>query len=125
MCVCVCVCVQYINVVKFTISSSGERPLLRQLQLLEGRGGRKVRVRDSVAPYWKELAIALGFDGPRIEVIDQKSHRNPEEACREVFIRWLDGDYDLKPVTWDSLIRCLIHAGLVDVADLLKEIVRP
>ena len=69
------------------------------------------------------MAIALGFDGPAIEIIDQKVLRNPEEGCREMFVRWLDGGNDIKPVTWDTLIQCLIHAGLLDVANSLKECV--
>ena len=101
--------------------TAGEQPYLRQLQMLEGCGGRKLRIMHEVTPHWKKLAIALGFDRPEIEIINQKALRDPEEACREMFGRWLDGDSDLEPVTWDALIQCLIHAGLVDVADNLKE----
>ena len=99
----------------------GALPDIRQLQVLEGRGRRKLRIMHEVTPHWKSLAIALGFDGPGIEIINQRALRDPEEACREMFVRWLDGDNDLEPVTWDALVQCLIHAGLVDVADNLKE----
>ena len=78
-----------------------------------------------VSPRWKNLAIALGFDGPGIEIIDQKSLRSPEEACREMFVRWLDGDHYLaEPVTWDTLVQCLIHAGLADIANSVGNIIK-
>lgn len=80
-----------------------------------------MRIIDRVSPHWKSLAAALGFDHPRIETIDQTVFRRPEDACREMFGRWLDGGYGLERVTWDSLIRCLMHAGLVDTADSLRE----
>ena len=80
-----------------------------------------MRIIDRVSPQWKSLAAALGFDLARIEVIDQTAFRRPVDACREMFGRWLNGDYDLEPVTWDSLIQCLMHAGLMDTADSLKE----
>ena len=73
-----------------------------------------------VTPHWKEVAITLGFDGPGIEAIDQTAFRNPEDACHEMFVRWLDEDNGLVPVTWGTLIQGLIDAGLVDVADSLK-----
>ena len=57
-----------------------------------------------------------------MECIDQKALHDPREACREMFGHWLDGDDELEPVSWDSLVHCLIDAGCVDLADRLKEI---
>ena len=49
----------------------------------------------------------------------------PKEACHRVFTKWLDGGDGLcKPVTWGTLIQCLIDAGLVDIAEELEEILR-
>ena len=97
-----------------------DQPKLHELQLLEGVDGRKVRVIEGVAPDWKDLAIALGFDKSRIKTI-KKDYRVSMEACQEMFMRWLDGEHDLaQPCTWDTLINCLSNASFVDVACSLR-----
>ena len=83
-----------------------------------------MRAIEGVAYKWKELAMSLNFDGPRIESIDIGALCKPEEACRQMLVKWLDGDDDLRgPVIWATLIQCLIDAGLVDMADRLKELI--
>ena len=68
------------------------------------------------------MAIALGFDGPRIQIIEQNRFRQPEEACFEMFTRWLDKEHDLKPPTWHYLIQCLEDTGrLKDLARDLRQ----
>ena len=97
-------------------------PSLEALHLLESHGGRKVRIIDSVASQWVELAKAMGFGEEDIDRIRNTFCLN-HEACQEMFIKWLEGDEHLiSPVTWGTLIQCLIDSGLVDVADNLKEI---
>ena len=60
-----------------------------------------------------------------IRSIEMGAHFQPEEACHRVFTKWLDGGDGLcKPVTWGTLIQCLIDAGLVDIAEELEEILR-
>ena len=79
-----------------------------------------------VAPDWKSLAIALRFDEPRIKIIEKDYRASYEEACQEMFIRWLNGEHDLAaPCTWDTLIRCLKHAGLTKVVDCLRKTLAP
>ena len=98
---------------------------MKDLQLLKCRSGRRLRVLDTVAADWRYLATSLGFEGPVIECVEIESLLQPEEACHQVFTKWLDGGDGLcKPVTWDTLIQCLIDAGLVDIAEKLKEILR-
>ena len=92
--------------------------------MLEGVGGRKVRVIERVAPDWKDLAIALGFDQSRIKTIGKDYRGSMEEACQEMFMRWLDGEHDLQPCTWDTLIKCLRRAAFGSVADSLREILK-
>ena len=96
---------------------------MKDLQLLKCRSGRRLRVLDTVAADWMYLAISLGFEGPVIECIEMESLMRPTEACHRVFTKWLDGGDGLcKPVTWDTLIQCLIDAGFVDTAEQLEEI---
>ena len=102
-----------------------DQPKLHELQLLEGVNGRKIRVIERVAPDWKDLAIALGFDQSRIMIIEEDCRGRVERACQEMFMRWLDGEHDLaQPCTWDTLIKCLRRAGCMDVASSLRTILR-
>ena len=103
----------------------GDQPKLHELQLLEGVDGRKVRVIERVAPDWKDLAIALDFDQYRIKTMEKDYRASMEEACQEMFMRWLAGGHDLaQPCTWDTLIKCLRRAGFMDVANSLRTILR-
>ena len=108
-----------------TINFVDRKPKLSELRLLSGHRGRKVKVIEGVGDKWKDLARSLDFSETRINSIDTGApHEQPEEACQEVFIEWLDGDDDLRsPVTWDTLTQSMIEAGLVDMAEQLKELV--
>jgi hypothetical protein len=75
---------------------------------------------ERVIPKWKQVAIALGFNGSRIEAIEIGAHYQPEDACLKMFSDWLAGGHDLKPPTWDILIQSLRAAKLPEMADLLK-----
>ena len=88
--------------------SIGERPELHLLHMLISRRNHKIiRVIEGVAGEWEVLAHELGFDTPRIKIINRQFVCEPEEACIAMFSRWLDGEHDLKPPTWHSLIQCL------------------
>ena len=105
----------------FCLIVSGEWPKLHELQSLEGIDGRELRVIKTVAPKWKHVAIALGFAIRKIRAIERDYQWNMEKACMEMFMSWLEGGPDLaQPITWDTLIMCLRHAALIDVADRLK-----
>ena len=74
---------------------------------------------EGVAPDWKDLAIALGFDHSRIMIIEEDCQGRVERSSQEMFMRWLDGEYDLvQPCTWDTLIKCLRCAAFFNVHKL-------
>ena len=99
----------------------GKTPKLHELQRLEFDKGREsLRIMERVTPKWKQVAIALGFNGSRIEAIEMGALRQPEDACLKIFTGWLAGGHDLKPPTWDALIQSLTAANLPEIADLLK-----
>ena len=86
-----------------------------------------MKIIEGVGDKWKDLARSLNFSEPRIDsIVDAGASREQsEEACQRIFSEWLDGDDDLKgPVTWDTLIQSTIDAGLMDMADTLKELIR-
>ena len=98
----------------------GNTPKLHQLQLLKFPDGTELRIMEKVAPKWDEVAIALGFDGTRIETMEIGAHYQPRNACRKMFNCWLAGSHDLKSPTWDVLIQSLSAAKLTEIADLLN-----
>ena len=99
----------------------GKKPELYELQLLEFDNGRKLlRIMEEVTPKWKQVAIALGFNGSRIETIEKGALHQPEDACLKMFTDWLAGGHDLQPPTWDVLIQSLRAANLPEITDLLK-----
>ena len=99
----------------------GKTPELYELQLLEFDKGREsLRIMERVTPKWKQVAIALGFNGSRIESIEMGAPWRPEDACLKMFTGWLAGDHDLRPPTWEVLIQSLRAANLSEIADLLK-----
>ena len=103
----------------------GNTPKLRQLQLLKFPDGTELRIMEKVAPKWEEVAIALGFDGARIETIEIGAYCKPRIACRKMFIDWLSGGHDLKRPTWGSLVQSLRAAKLTEiVADLLSHTIK-
>ena len=99
----------------------GKRPQLYELQLLEFDKGREpLRIMEKVIPIWKQVAIALGFNGSRIEAIEMGALRQPDDACLKMFTGWLAGGHDLRPPTWDILIQSLRTVNLPEIADSLK-----
>ena len=94
---------------------------MRELQHLEGKNGRSVRIIETAAHSWQNVAIALDFDGPQMKSIERDYPSRSEDACREMFVKWLDGDPNLRsPVSWDTLIDCLEKARLEDLAENVK-----
>ena len=73
-----------------------------------------------LAARWKDVAISLGFDVPRIETIERDSFYKHEDGCRKMIGIWLDGDHDLQPATWATLIKCVKKANLSGEADKLR-----
>ena len=99
----------------------GKTPELHELQLLEFDKGRKsLRIMEKATPKWKQVAIALGFNGAKIEAIDMGALRQPEDACLKMFTDWLAGGHDLRPPTWDVLIQSLRAVNLPEIANMLK-----
>ena len=93
---------------------------MKALELLEGRGGRKVKVIEGIGSHWEELAVELEIQEEIIEQIksEHPSHSHPE-ACRAVLASWLEGNGG--EVSWSTLTQGLITAGLPELADDLRE----
>ena len=90
--------------------------------MIEGRGGKKVKVIDSVGSQWEELAKALDIEQYDIDMIKTIHADNDEEACCAMLATWLEGNNG--EVSWTAFIQALIDAGLPDLADSLKDVLQ-
>ena len=105
-------------------NSAGTKPTLPELQFLEVFNRQEpLRIMESVARCWKQFAIFLGYDCARIGIIQESLHYQPEGATLEMFSRWLQGDHDLKPVTWKSVIEGLKIVRLTNIVNVLSNMV--
>jgi hypothetical protein len=102
--------------------------MLHELKEISRHGGTgvklHVRVIDKVAPNWEELAIALGFEHYTIKTVQRNYKSDAREACRHILSMWLEQAEEenlVRPVTWDTLIQCLVTAELSCLAEELKE----
>ena len=98
-------------------------PKLHLLDMLSTHKDETIRIIETVAAEWKDLAKTLGFNDSRIKIID-KDCRESEEACREMFTRWLRREHDLQPPTWHSLIQCLERTNKSNFTCLAFELKR-
>ena len=68
----------------------------------------------------ERIAIRLYFEGGMISEISKDSS-DMNQACRTMFVKWLDGDDELRvPRTWETVIKVLREAGLSQLAKNLE-----
>ena len=89
-----------------------------------GESLREVRIVDTVAAEWEELAMALGFDGHIINFVKKDFSQDSKGATCKILRMWLDGDYnDLKgPISWSTLLQCLTDIGYSTICEEIQEI---
>ena len=86
---------------------------LKMLLHYKREGEEPVRIIDEVATNWKDLGIFLSFTTSELEIIS-KQHSKPEECCKEMLTKWLDGytasRQDASPVSWETLLTAIKDA---------------
>ena len=113
----------YVFMSKLMFSLTADNPKLYQLQCLQCRG-RRVKIIETVAAKWEEVALALHFEGHTIQNIRYDPHiQCIDTACRVMLQKWLDGE-GRQPVAWGTLMDALIDIGFVTVVEDLQEILR-
>ncbi len=105
------------------IHYSGTQPNLKLLQSLN-IGEKRIRIIDSVAANWEEVAIALDFDVPEIATVRLECHFQPKPACRMILSNWLKGQ-GCQPPTWERLVEALSDANFLSLAQDLQQILGP
>ena len=96
------------------------KPRLYELDLIKGNG-KTVKVISRVAAKWETVATRLHFEGHDIERIEKDHHNQSLDACRTMFIEWLEGNCR-KPTTWKTVIKVLEEAELAEVASDLRDV---
>lgn len=94
-------------------------PRLHELDLNKGNG-KTVKLIRRTAAHWESLATRLYFEGYEIQSL-RANHRDALDACREMFIEWLEGK-GRSPKTWQTVIIALEEAEFSQVASDLKHV---
>ena len=111
---------QFVNKldVEYTSIFTADEPLSHQLQMLKLPGGKRVKIVETIAYRWHEVALALHFEGSVIASIKESTFSNVEEGCRRMLDRWREGGCR-EPVTWERLAEALQDAGFRKLAESL------
>ena len=80
-----------------------------------------MRVMETVAAHWEELAVALGFDWCVVEAIQRDTHFQTASACHQILQRWLE-EKGLHPVNWHTLTQALIDTSYPKLATDVREL---
>lgn len=75
-----------------------------------------------VAAEWETLAIHLGVEPARIDIIKKNNSQSCGNACRELFCSWIKEEKGTggEPRTWDSIIWAIRKMGSEGLADQLS-----
>ena len=79
-----------------------------------------MNVINKTACAWEKVAIRLHFEGHDISRI-RRNERQAEDACRTVFVEWLEGK-GRTPTTWDTVLQALNEAEQGELANDLEEV---
>ena len=77
--------------------------------------------------YWEDVAyIALRFDIPTVEGVQQKHKSDVKQCCEAIFKIWLTTDHGVEPKTWSTLVAQLkkikeLVSAVEKVEKLLKK----
>ena len=96
------------------------KPHLYELDLIKGNG-KTVKTLSRSAGYWEQIATRLYFEAEDIMSIGRDHHLQTMDACRKMFMLWLEGK-GRSPQTWETIIRVLEEAELLEMASDLKVI---
>ena len=77
------------------------------------------RLMDRIKPRLTEMAIALDFPGYVINVLGEKP--NPVYYLLSQWLEGCNSENDSRPLTWDTLITALQHAGLMEEVKILEQ----
>lgn len=79
---------------------------------------KRISIRDSVAPKWRDLGANLGFSIHQLEIIEQSSLKDVTKCASALFGEWqrTTGGYN-----WEMLIEALEDADFAELARETRE----
>ena len=89
------------------------------MKMLKFPGEKRVKIVETIAYRWQDVALALHFEGSVIASIKESTFSNVEEGCRRMLDRWLEGGCR-EAVTWKRLVEALQDAGFIELAESLN-----
>ena len=80
-----------------------------------------INVIEQAAPHYSSFAPKILRDeaGTIVRILHEQSLGRPIKIMHAILDRWIDGTGE--PVTWDTLVNCLRHAGANVVAHDVNE----
>ena len=83
-----------------------------ELECLKSKDGKiEVKIIETVAPIWVQVAIKLDFKRPVIEQLEC-DYRKVADACRHMFMQRLSNEDFEKPLTWEMISDILESSNL-------------
>lgn len=82
----------------------------------------------AVAADWYPVALHLGVEQSLIGMVKADNHDNCQGACRDLFKKWLKGDYGSgkKERTWRTVVDALKESGYrTQAEELIRQMVDP
>ncbi len=112
-------------VTDFSLNATGRKPEMCDLTYIEDPSGTKsVQIIDRVQAKWRKLVDLFRLPAHTINTLRAMPDYSPENACWEVFSRWLEGGDDLlTPKNWITVVEVMCHIGNSALADEIVEIV--
>lgn len=93
-------------------------PKLHELDLFK-RNGKKVRIIDETAVFWKKIALGLHFKQYDVKRIANDCPQDSRLASHRMYSEWLDGN-NRQPVSWSTLIEVFIEVKMWELANKLQ-----
>ena len=72
---------------------------------------------DGIGVKWRDLARALGYLQPTIDIIKEERGNPPKECCIDLLVRWMEQEG--RDATAGRLADALTCIGLKNLADIL------
>ena len=84
-----------------------------ELECLKSKDGKiEVKIIETVAPIWVQVANMLDFKIPVIQQLECDHQKNVADACRHMFMKRLNNEGFEKPLTWEMISDILESSNL-------------
>lgn len=82
------------------------------------KNSEEIRIIDTIAYKWDQVAVALNVDQPTINILSRNYRQDAWQACFEMVGEWVDSRCN---VTWDFLADALCSADFKVLAKKITD----